>query len=316
MTLGRREMLLSAAGAMLAGNPEERSAWVLEVPGGRLEIRITGSHPAPPGGAGLEAWIRRAAEAVSTYYGRFPAPEARLTIRRAGNRSGIWGGVTYGTSPPSIEISVGGRTSWTELQDDWILTHEMVHLAFPSLAPAHRWLEEGLATYVEPLARVQARQLAEKRFWQEFLRDLPQGVPGPGDGGLDQTRSWARTYWGGALFCFCADLAFRLRTGNRHSLQTALQAVVTHGGNVSAGWPLQAVLHLADQASGEPVLTELYERWKSTPVAPDLDGAWRRLGVRAENGEVVFDDAAPLASIRSGLVRPPSASAAHGGSAR
>jgi hypothetical protein len=42
-----------------------------------------------------------------------------------------------------------------------------------------------------------------------------RGEPGPGDGGLDDTDSWGRTYWGGALFCLLADVRFRERTGNR-----------------------------------------------------------------------------------------------------
>ena len=95
------------------------------------------------------------------------------------------------------------------------MTHELIHMAFPSVRRRHHWIEEGLATYVEPIARAQAGTLSAERVWADLMRDLPRGEPGPGDGGLDDTDSWGRTYWGGALFCLVADVRFLERTGNR-----------------------------------------------------------------------------------------------------
>lgn len=40
------------------------------------------------------------------------------------------------------------------------MTHEMVHLAFPSVPDQHHWIEEGLATYVEPIARARASEIS------------------------------------------------------------------------------------------------------------------------------------------------------------
>ena len=44
-------------------------------------------------------------------------------------------------------MRVGRDTNAQAFRDDWILVHEMVHLAVPRLARAHNWLHEGLATY-------------------------------------------------------------------------------------------------------------------------------------------------------------------------
>lgn len=311
----RRRVLLATTGLLLSHRMSGQSSWTLPVARGTLEITIAPGKSLETE-ANIESWISLAAQATATYYGQFPVARARLIVRTSPHRRGVWGGTTYGTSPPSIHVSIGEQTSRAQLEDDWVLTHEMVHLAFPSLAQRHHWLEEGLATYVEPLARVQAGQLAAERFWREFMRDLPQGLPQPSDGGLDQTPTWARTYWGGALFCFWADLTLRERTMNRHSLQTALQAVLLGGGNVSTTWPLRAALHLADQESGESVLTDLYEEWKSAPVAPDLEAKWQELGLRKQGREVLFDDTAPLAGIRRALVLPALARNVSGGAAR
>ena len=39
--------------------------------------------------------------------------------------------------------------------------------------------------------------------------------------GLDNTHTWGRTYWGGAMFCLLADVEIRRRTHNRRGLQDA-----------------------------------------------------------------------------------------------
>ncbi|MFX9973388.1 hypothetical protein ABTP41_19485, partial [Acinetobacter baumannii] len=76
----------------------------------------------------------------------------------------------------------------------------------PDMAERYAWLSEGLAVYVEPIARVQAGDLTVSAIWQAMMRDMPQGLPEPGDRGLDNTDTWGRRYWGGALFCLLADI--------------------------------------------------------------------------------------------------------------
>ena len=67
---------------------------------------------------------------------------------------------------------------------DWTMTHEFVHTAFPSLPDDNHWMEEGLATYIEPIARVQAGFLTPEKIWGDMVRDMSKGEPGPGDRGL------------------------------------------------------------------------------------------------------------------------------------
>ena len=153
------------------------------------------------------------------------------------------------------------------------MTHEMVHLAFPSVPDEHHWIEEGIATYVEPIARAQVGDLSPEIVWRELVDGLPKGLPAPGDRGLDNTHTWGRTYWGGALFCLMADIEIHRRTNNRYGLQDALRGIVRAGGNMEHDWPLARALKAGDEAIGVPVLTELYDRMKATPITPDLSGA-------------------------------------------
>jgi hypothetical protein len=109
------------------------------------------------------------------------------------------------------------------------MTHELVHMAIASLADEHHWLEEGLATYVEPIARAQDGQLPAAKVWESMVSGMAEGEPQRGDHGLDKTHSWGRTYWGGAMFCLVADIEIRRATANREGLQDALRAIVAEG---------------------------------------------------------------------------------------
>jgi predicted metalloprotease with PDZ domain len=93
----------------------------------------------------------------------------------------------------------------------------------------------------------------------------------------------------------------RERTGNRRSLDDALRALITQGGTIAAHWRLSQVLEVGDRAVGVRVLEDLHEEMGSQPLPVDLDALFRRLGAAVRGGEVVFDDRAPLASIRAAI---------------
>jgi hypothetical protein len=214
----------------------------------------------------------------------------------------VRGGKTFGEKDGgSIRIHVGSNTTMEDLEADWMLTHEMVHLAFLSVADNHHWIEEGIATYVEPIARVRAGHMDAHEMWFELVRDLHQGFPGPGDEGLDNTHTWGRTYWGGALFCFLADVEIHTQTNNRKGLEDALRGILNSGGDIRRDAELTDVLRLGDQATGVPVLLPLYEKMKDKPYEVDLPAMWKELGVERAGDTVRFIDSAPLARVRNAI---------------
>jgi hypothetical protein len=252
--------------------------------------------------AALLGWVSQAARAVSAYYGRFPVPQARVRIVARDGR-GISHGTSYGDDGVWCRITVGRRTTAEDLNDDWMLTHEMVHFAFPSVARNHHWIEEGSATYVEPIARVQIGNLTAAQVWSDMLRDMHQGLPEDGDRGLDNTHTWGRTYWGGALFCLLADVGIRKNTANAKGLEDALRAINRAGGTIAADWPLERALETGDKAADGKTLMDLYRKMRAQPMPVDLPDLWRQLGVAREDGRVVFDDRAPLAGARLAIMR-------------
>src|SRR5204863_3764170 len=183
---------------------------------------------------------------------------------------GTRGGHTNGWNGATIKMNVGSLSTASDFAADWVMTHEMVHLAFPSVPDAHHWIEEGLATYIEPIARARAGSLTSEKVWTDLVNGLPQGLPEPGDRGLDFTPTWGRTYWGGALFCLLADVEIRERTGGSRSLDDALRAVVRAGGNISVRWPIERALAVGDRATGTDVLERLYRKMAHASSSPDL----------------------------------------------
>jgi len=251
----------------------------------------------------LVQWVKSAAEAVATYYGRYPVPRVQIRIIPV-DGSGVRHGQTFGYDGGLIKIRVGEQTQAAELANDWMLTHEMVHLSFPSMADEHHWIEEGIAVYVEPIARIQAKQMSAEQMWADLVRDMPKGEPQEGDRGLDHTRSWGRTYWGGALFCFVADVEVRKQTRNQKGLQDALRGILEAGGDITHDWELARTLKIGDQATGTSVLSDLYAKWKDNPVQVDLASMWKELGIVAEGRSVRSVEDAPLAAVRRAITAP------------
>ncbi len=251
----------------------------------------------------LRRWIERSARAVSLYLGRFPVDRVSLAVY-GGRSQGVHGGVTYGSwgdSDPSIRVLLGRDTTLEDLDDDWVLPHELLHLGLPDLPEAHSWFGEGAATYVEPLARARLGLISEDRFWSELWSGLPQGLPGLGDRGLDRTRAWGRTYWGGALYFLLADVEIRTRTRGRLSLRDALAGILAKGGDIDASWTIDRTVQEGDRALGLPILRGLYERLGTASESVDLPALFRRLGVRVDGDAVSYDEAAPLAPTRRAI---------------
>jgi hypothetical protein len=268
---------------------------------GQSTITVRWRGPAADvGQEGLYQWIDRSAAIVRGYYGQFPVKFVAVEVSTVDSDK-MGSGRTFGYPRPRIEVTVGRHTSAQALKDDWVLVHEMIHLAFPEVADAHTWLAEGIATYVEGVARTQAGNLSDTALWADYVKAIPQGLPQENDRGLDRTHSWARTYWGGALYCLIADVRIREQTNNRRGLQDALQAIAKLGAGMSSEWPVERIFATGDSATGTHVMTEIYDAMKDKPASPDLKALWADLGIQMIDGAIRLDDSSRLAAIRRAI---------------
>ena len=299
MTVNRRSIIQILIGAT-AALPVQASTTSLQVGGATIDVTLDPEGFDLPQEAILD-WVKRSAQAVTGYYARFPVPRASVRINST-ERKGVSGGRSFGDHGAHCRISVGRYTTSANLKEDWMLTHEMVHFGFPSVPERSHWIEEGTATYIEPIARARAGIMSVPRAWFEMVRDMPQGLPVSGDKGLDQTHTWGRTYWGGALFCLLAEVAIRKRTANGKGFEDAIRAINRAGGTIDADWPVERAFEVGDKATDGRTLMELYEKMRSAPIMVDLPDLWKQLGVERRDRTVEFDDHAPLAAIRKSIM--------------
>lgn len=303
---GRRALLvglagavaLSAAPARLAAQADEAQPVIepLMIGTARLEVQFAPGFDVRWRSEAL-AWVRRSADAVVRYFGRFPVSQVVvLLVPDAG--AGVRGGVTYGEPSLLVRVRVGRETTRAQFLGDWIMVHEMIHLAVPRIPRSQNWLQEGLATYVESVARGRAGLVTPATVWRAWAQAMPQGQPQLGDAGLDHTPTWGRTYWGGAMFCLLADVKMLTRSGRRAGLQQALQGVLAAGGNYGVVWSVDRILATADAAVEQTTLTELYQRMKDSPEPAALEALWQDLGVVGNT----LNDNAPLAAVRRAIL--------------
>jgi hypothetical protein len=304
-------MLAAPRSALLAQRPGWRNMAIAEtddikVGDSTLQVDFAEGALDLPRSAFLDH-IAAAASAVATFYGRFPVPSDRILIIPVAGRKGVLQGTTWGDMrgfPAFTRMRIGEHTTQADLNDDWMMTHELVHSAFPSMPDDQHWIEEGLATYIEPIARVMIGNLTAQKIWGDMVRDMHQGEPAPGDEGLDHTHTWGRTYWGGGMFCLVADVDIRRQTHNRKGLQDALRAIVEAGGTIDHDWTLPQALAIGDKATGTHVLTDQYNEWKDKPVTVDLPKLWTELGIQSTSDGVEFVNNAPLAKAREAITKP------------
>ena len=302
MGLKTLAILLLAMLARPTSAPAAADPNLLRADRATLKISWRGNDP-DIGRPGMVEWIQRSAGIVSRFYGEFPLEQVAIQVS-IGVVDKVMGGRTFGAPDGVIELSVGRQVSAPALHDDWVLVHEMIHLALPEVSEAQNWVAEGLATYVEGIARTQAGNMSATALWSEYFTDMTKGLPGAGDEGLDRTHTWARTYWGGALFFLVADVRIHEQTGNQRGLQDALRAIERAGGGMAERWPAARIFAVGDQATGTTVLQDLYAAMKDKPGAPDLAATWADLGVISDSGGIRLDESARLSAVRRAMTAP------------
>jgi hypothetical protein len=251
----------------------------LDVAGGRINVVFADGAP------GLDRervlrWVRKSARAMSAYFGRYPTRDyGLLVVSTPGDRVGH--ATTYGYRGSATRIYVGTEVGEQAFAADWILVHEMVHAALPDLPRRALWVQEGSATWIEPIARAQAGDLAVSEVWREAIDGMPKGMPLAGTGGMDGTHEWGRLYWGGAIFWLEAEIA-----------------IYRQSGGSSADWSPEEMMTVGDKATGTTALTNLYERFSSRAFDGNLADLFKRLGVAADpSGSIRFDQTAELAPL-------------------
>lgn len=267
----------------------------------RIDLTIVGKTRYAMSDDDIRTWVADAAGVITPLFGRFPVDRTSLFVVPAKGEDEVVFGKVLSLAGASVVVVVGDRMPASARQQDWVLVHELFHLGFPTFRGEGRWLGEGLATYYEPILRARAGWTTESDVYRQFARNMPRGLAGRGSGaGLAQRDDLDSIYWGGALFCFAADVKIREETRGKRSLDDVLRMALAHGGDATRVWTVAEVVRLADQATGTTVVSEMYDRHAARGERIDLDGLMASLGV--DRGGAELDDKRPLAWVRKDIV--------------
>jgi predicted metalloprotease with PDZ domain len=284
----------------------------LHVGGARLDLALLGA-PLAMGDEGIARFVSESATCVASVLGRFPVDATAFVVPVPDASSVVFGRV-MSLAGASVALLVGDATPASSVHGEWVVVHELFHLGTPSFVGEGHWLEEGLATYYEPIARERAGWMTEAALWTHFAREMTRGLRSPGDPqGLEDRDDIDSTYWGGALFALLADVNLRVSSGGARSLDDVLRAVLAREGDGTHASRVATFLRDGDDATGSHELSAAYASWAVRGENPDLGDLWRKLGVTGldalrsgsqasgSQAEVVLRDDAPWAAVRRGI---------------
>jgi predicted metalloprotease with PDZ domain len=268
----------------------------IALPGATLQVVFLGQ-PVAIGDDGALEWIRKAASCESRLFGRFPV-DATIFVVPAQGAEGVVFGRVMSLSGASVVLLFGTATKADDQRDDWVVTHELFHLGTPSFVGEGHWLEEGLATYYEPILRERCGWTSETTLWAHFGTVMERGLRNPSDPpSLEERDDVDATYWGGALFALVADVRIREATRNARSLDDVIRAVLAREGDATHTARVADFVRIGDDVTGTDVLARLYDSWAVRGENVDLAALWRSLGVDGKT----LKDGAPLVAIRRGI---------------
>jgi hypothetical protein len=275
----------------------------LEVPGARLDVVSLG-RPLAMGDPAMLRWMQESAACVANLFGRFPTDATVFVVPVPGARQVVFGRV-MSLAGASVALLFGDETLAASSREDWVVVHELFHLGCPSFVGEGHWLEEGLATYYEPVLRERAGWMTEADLWSHFAREMPRGLRVAGEPlALEERDDIDSTYWGGALFALVADVRIRRATANARSLDDVMRAVLAREGDATHTTTVAAFVRIGDEATGTRELADVYESWARRGENIDLGSLWRDLGVRdrrtAPGGADLQADA-PLVAVRRAI---------------
>ena len=282
----------------------------VEIPGHPVSIgtsRLTVAMPRAGFALGMPeilGWVEETGAQVAEFAGGFPTEKALVMISPIPGHDQVVFGRVQPSPFPTVCVFAGPTMNQQALEDDWILLHEFLHLAFPPVRRDARWIDEGIATYFEPILRARAGERTEEEAWAELVAGCRRGVAALEERGLHGADSIDDVYWGGALFCLLADVETRRLTGGERGLEDGVRALIDAGQSVSGPTrTIDELIPVMARGTGVGALEELCERYVHGHAPVDLDALWKKLGVIRTGDGVRLDDDAPWADVRRAILR-------------
>ena len=284
---------------------------MIPVAGARLRVTVLGSEPAVSE-PDISSWIREAADAITTLYGRFPVPSPQILVVPQGpaGEAVPWAQVLRGGGA-AAHFFVDQTRPLDEFREDWTAAHELSHMLLPYILRDDSWLSEGFASYYQNVLRARAGMLPRETAWQKLYDGFQRGREGTRGATLVEASrdmrkrgSYMRVYWSGATNALIADVELRRRSQGQQSLDAALGALAECCLPSDRAWTGSELFGLLDELTAQTVFMELYEQHAESRRFPDLGPTSKRLGIDYQSGRVRLSDGPEAYRLRDAIMSP------------
>jgi len=283
---------------------------LIETGGARIRLSIVGD-TSEETAATLHAWVAAGVDTITTLYGHFPVNDLQVLVFPLGRSADPvpWGEVVRGGGD-SVHLYVDATRSVTELNDDWVLAHELSHLIHPYVSAADSWLAEGIASYFQNVLRARAGMIEAKVAWQKLDAGFKRGMAqftsdrtlARDTRAMMREHQYMRVYWSGAAIALIGDLTLRQRSAGAVSLDTVFKELSRCCLPSRRRWRARDLMAKLDEIAGFEVFIPLYERYVVQPVFPELKATYRRLGLSENSSALVISDDPAARSLRAEIM--------------
>ena len=217
--------------------------------------------------AELMTWVSTHVQAVALLLSPFFGPPCADSDPPRPSAKDVFGHAN-GDGGASVLLTLPHKTDLAATHGIWTLTHEMVHLAFPSVHRNHDWIEEGIATHIGPIVRVRVGDLTPG-VWMDMVEGNAQRPAGGGGSWTGQYPHLGTNLLGRRSTASWPTSRSAAATTTA-SLDDALRGIVEAGGNISQEWELTRALRPGTTRRSVPVLMDLYKKMGTHPDARSI----------------------------------------------
>jgi hypothetical protein len=294
-----------AAGSYVAlGRLEELEPIAAE--GGVFTVSLV-DLPRKAPAAVLHAWLAKAARQVAQFYRQVPEGRVHvILVPVPGADEPTVFGTALRRAAPSVVLFLGADADPASFDGDWMATHELFHVGNPRIKGRIRWFNEGSATYYQEVLRARAGGGSEAALWGTLQDKFSRFCDGRGDSlreasaGLGKSHAYLQVYWSGACLFFRADVAIRVHSRGKRSLDDVLRDLLRRGNEQGPFSEAEAVAAI-DRECGAPVASSHLDAKGRVPLRPLLE----ELGIEPTGPETVrLHDDARLAWVRRAIAAP------------
>jgi len=283
----------------------------VQVPGADLRVGLMTGTPQMKSDA-VRDWIAQGATAITMAYGRFPLPSPQLLVvpLGRGTRGPVpWGQVLRGGGT-AAHIFIDQTRPIEEHRFDWTLIHELSHMLHPYMGNSGSWLAEGLASYYQNVLQSRIGTLTEKRAWEKLHEGFQRGISQTYRGvTLEEAssnrrrgrRQTMRVYWSGAAMALLADLSLRKEGLSLDYAMSEFQRCCLPAGNL---WSTDEYMAKLDELTGTTVFTILHDKYLYADEFPDMQEAYKELGLSWNKRVLTFTQESAPKKLRSTIMSP------------